>query len=144
MSVDQKAENEKVFAEAEKKLADAEAAENAAKVAAAKKFDVKALAENTRKTHVIVDPKLGEIQYGILSRREVKELHLEKVTAPEEVVDRIVYAMLHKADPELTQDDLDALPFDAKAALLNCLTKVFTSFLSNPLPTGLPPTAKRS
>ena len=97
----------------------------------AKKFDIKALAESTRKTHTILDAQGREIHYGLLTRGEVKALQLDKVTDQEVLVDRLVFAMLKKADPTLAQEDFDALPVDAKASLLKTMAAVFQGFLPN-------------
>jgi hypothetical protein len=53
-----------------------------------------------------------------------------------------VFAMLKKADTALSRKDFDALPFDAKTALLQCLSKVFTRFLPSPPPSGSQQTVK--
>ena len=102
----------------------------------AKKFDIKALAESTRKTHNILDARGREIQYGLLTRGEVKALQLDKVSDQEVFVDRLVFAMLKKADPTLAQEDFDALPVDAKASLLKTMAVVFQDFLSSQPSTG--------
>jgi hypothetical protein len=126
------------------KLEQHEQEQAAVKVETARKFDIKALAESTRRIHVIVDSQGREIRYGLLTRGEVKALQLDKIADQELFVDRLVFAMLKKADPELAQDDFDALPVDAKAMLLQTLSQVFTGFLPSPPSNGSKPTAKPS
>jgi hypothetical protein len=113
-----------------------------AKQEKAKVFDVRALAANTRQIYTIEDENLGIIHYGLLSAKEVKDLDLKKIADDEEKANIVVWAMLRKADPELSYDDFEALPFDTKALLLESMSKVFSSFLQRPQPTGSAPTTK--
>jgi len=115
-----------------------------AKQEKAKVFDVRALAANTRQIYSLEDENLGLIRYGLLSAKEVKELDLKKVADDEEKANIVVWAMLRKADPELSYDDFEALPFDKKALLLERMSKVFASFLQRQQPTGSAPTPKPS
>ena len=117
-------------------------AHDEAKQEKAKVFDVRALAANTRQIYTIEDETLGIIRYGLLSSREVKELNLKKIVDDEEKANIVVWAMLRKADPELSYDDFEALPFDTKALLLERMSKVFASFFQRQQPTGSAPTAK--
>jgi len=119
-------------------------AHDEAKQEKAKVFDVRALAANTRQIYTIQDEALGVIRYGLLSAKEVKELDLKKVVDDEEKANIVVWAMLRKADPELSYDDFEALPFDSKALLLERMSKVFASFLQRQRQTGSAPTAKPS
>jgi len=117
-------------------------AHDEAKQEKAKVFDVRALAANTRQIYTIEDETLGIIRYGLLSSREVKELNLKKIVDDEEKANIVVWAMLRKADPELSYDDFEALPFDTKALLLERMSKVFASFLQRQQPTGSAQTTK--
>jgi hypothetical protein len=119
-------------------------AHDEAKQEKAKVFDVKALAANTRQIFSLEDADLGIIRYGLLSAKEVKELDLKKVADDEEKANIVVWAMLRKADPELSYDDFEALPFDTQALLLERMSKVFASFLQRQQPTGSAPTPKPS
>lgn len=107
----------------------------------AKKFDPKALSESTRKIHILVDPDLGEIRYGLLSQVEFAALHLEAIQNDNEKAERVIHAMLQKADPTLTWEDFSAMPFDVRGALTLIMSQLFTRFLhiqqrigSQPLP----------
>ena len=92
-------------------------------------FDIKALAESTRKIHVLKDPDLGEIRYGLLSQSEFAALHLETISSDKEKTERVVYAMLQKADPSLAWEDYAALPFDLREALTLVMSESFRLFL---------------
>lgn len=122
------AEEQKI-AEYRQRLEEHEREEAEAKAEAAKKFDVRALAESTRKIHVLVDPDLGEIRYGLLSQAEFAALHLEAVESDNEKAERVIHAMLRKADPALTWEDYQALPFDVRGALTLVMSQLFTRFL---------------
>ena len=112
-----------------RRLEEAEREKAAAMKAEAKKFDVKALAESTRKIYVLKDPDLGEIRYGLLSQAEFAELHLDEVQSDAEKAERVIHAMLRKADPSLTWEDFQALPFDVRGALTMVMSQLFTRFL---------------
>jgi hypothetical protein len=114
----------------------------AAKAEAAGKFDVKALAESTRQIHVLVDPDLGEIRYGLLSQAEFAALHLEAIQNDNEKAERVIHAMLRKADPSLSWEDFQALPFDVRAALTLVMSQLFTRFLRVQQRAGLAPAQK--
>lgn len=184
-SEEQKAENDKLAAGYEKKLAEAEDAENKAKATASRKFDPYMLASRTQKIHTKIDPALGEIRFGILTDPEFKALNLKLVAETkfqlaqaafiaaaeatdkadseakgtsktsenprviaaknaldaaevernlerDEQITQVVFAMLQKADPALTQSVFDAIPFDAKALLRNSLAVEIPSFLPQP------------
>lgn len=122
------AEEQKI-AEYRQRLEEHEAEDARAKAEVAKKFDAKALAESTRKIHVLVDPDLGEIRYGLLSQAEFAALHLEAIEGDAEKAERVIHAMLRKADPALTWEDYQALPFDVRGALTLVMSQLFTRFL---------------
>jgi hypothetical protein len=111
------------------KLEEHEIEDAKAKAEIAKKFDAKALAESTRKIHVLVDPDLGEIRYGLLSQSEFAALHLEAIQNDNEKAERVIHAMLQKADPALTWEDYQAMPFDVRGALTLVMSQLFTRFL---------------
>ncbi len=123
-----KTEDQKVV-EYRKKLEEHESEQVQAKAEIAGRFDAKALAESTRKTHVLVDPDLGEIRYGLLSQSEFADLHLETVQNDVEKAERVIHAMLQKADPSLTWEDYQAIPFDVRGALTIVMSQLFTRFL---------------
>ena len=110
-----------------------------AKAETAKKFDLKALSESTKKIQVIADPDLGEIRYGLLTDDEVKMLNLGEIKEDSERADRVVHAMLHKADPDFSYEDYKALPFDVKGALTILLSRTFNRFLRIQQRLGLQP-----
>jgi len=102
----------------------------AEKAEKAKRFDPKELAEDTRKIHTIYDQELGEIRYGLLTWKEFKALNLETVEDNEEKFYRVIHAMLRKAEPALSWEEFEALPFHVKAILATRLSQVFPRFLA--------------
>lgn len=123
-----KTEDKKV-AEYRKKLEEHESEQVQAKAEIAERFDAKALAESTRKIHVLVDPDLGEIRYGLLSQSEFAALHLETIQSDTEKAERVIHAMLQKAQPDLSWEDYQAIPFDVRGALTLVMSQLFTRFL---------------
>ncbi len=115
--------------EMKEKLEQYEQEQNAAQAETARKFDLKALSESTRKIQVITDPDLGEIRFGLLTDDEVKTLTLNTIKEDSERADRVIHAMLQKAEPTFTYEDYKALPFDVKGALTILLSRTFSRFL---------------
>lgn len=108
----------------------------------AKVFDPKAIAENARQIQTLVDSELGVIRYGMLTWKEFKALNLQEIEDDEEKAYRVLHAMLRKAEPDLTWEDFEALPFHVKALLTERLSTVFPRFLPQQQPTGSRPTVK--
>lgn len=102
----------------------------AEKAEKAKRFDPKALAEDTRKIHTVEDPDLGTIRYGFLTWKEFKALSLQDIEDDEEKFYRVIHAMLRKAEPDLSWEEFEALPFHVKAILATRLSQVFPRFLA--------------
>ncbi len=127
-SMTKKTEDQKA-AEYREKLEEHEAQQAQAKAELSKRFDAKALAESTRKTQKIVDPDLGEIRYGLLSQSEFAALHLETIQNDTEKAERVIHAMLQKAQPDLSWEDYQAIPFDVRGALTLVMSQLFTRFL---------------
>jgi hypothetical protein len=122
-------ENEARIAEFEKMAADDQAKRAVVVAASAKLFDPKALAESTRKIQVLIDPDLGEIRYGLLSKSELAALNVQSIVDDTERAEHVVFAMLRKADSSYTWDDYEAMPFDLRNALTLLLSQVFSRFL---------------
>lgn len=125
---EEKTEDQRV-ADFKAKLEEHEKEQAQAKAETAKEFDAKALAESTRKIHGIVDPDLGEIRYGLLTQVEFAALHLEAIQNDNEKAERVIHAMLQKAQPNLTWNDFQAMPFDVRGALTLVMSQLFTRFL---------------
>jgi hypothetical protein len=111
------------------KLEEHETEQAQAKAEIAKKFDAKALSESTRKIHVLVDPDLGEIRYGLLTQAEFAALHLEAIQNDNEKAERVIHAMLQKAQQTLMWEDFQAMPFDVRGALTLVMSQLFSRFL---------------
>ncbi len=124
----EKTEDQKI-ADFKAKLEEHETEQTQAKAEIAKKFDAKALSESTRKIHVLIDPDLGEIRYGLLTQTEFAALHLEVIQNDNEKAERVIHAMLQKAQPTLTWEDFQAMPFDIRGALTLVMSQLFSRFL---------------
>ncbi len=124
----EKTEEQKV-AEFKQQLEEQEKEDSKAKAEVAKKFDPKALAESTKEIRILNDPDLGEIRYSLLSQSDFAALHLEAIQSDNEKAERVIHAMLQKADPTLTWEDYQAMPFDVRGALALVMSQLFTRFL---------------
>jgi hypothetical protein len=128
-------ENEQTFQKLEQ-----EATQHEASLAqVARKFDVRVLAEDTRRVKVQVDPALGEVRYMLLTLSEFRALKLEKLASDEERTFRVACAMLAKADSSVLWEDFQVLPFDVKLQVAQLLADDFNRFLPRSpksLPTG--------
>jgi IS1 family transposase len=120
---------EQKFTQYKQHLDEYEQKQETEKVISAKKFSVHNLAEDTRKTKTVTDPKLGEINYKLLTLSELKNLKISELSTDEERVYRVVAAMLQKADPTVTWSDFQDLPFDVKTAVTEKLIPEFNRFL---------------
>ena len=130
------AENDAAFAEMRGNAERIEGAEAAAKAEVAKRFDIRALAASTKKMCAVQSETLGEIKYMLLTSGEVNELKLEECKNQRQIMEKLCYRMLNKADPTITQDEFDAIPYDAKIALLQTLSSIITRFLHKSPPSG--------
>ncbi len=124
------------------KLEEHETEQAQVKAEVAKKFDAKALSESTRKIHVLVDPDLGEIRYGLLTQAEFAAIHLEAIQNDNEKAERVIHAMLQKAQETLTWEDFQAMPFDVRGALTLVMSQLFSRFLHIQQRIGLTPAPK--
>jgi len=117
---------------------DADEAEQTAKRAvAAKRFDPAVVLADAKKVHVLVDPELGEVKYGKLSKREFDELQAAGDGDVERAY-KMVFLMLHKGYPELSKDEFEALPFEVVARLSEAFASKLTGFLRSTPKKSLP------
>ena len=128
IAVTEKTEEQKVD-EFKQQLEEHEIEDAKAKAEIAKRFDPKALAESTKEVRVLNDPDLGEIRYSLLSQSEFAALHLDTIQNDNEKAERVIHAMLQKADSALTWEDYQAMPFDVRGALAIVMSQLFTRFL---------------
>jgi len=129
-------ENEKVFAELERKAAEDEAMQEAERQALAKKFDIKALAASTGKRLSCVVVPIGTVEYMLLTSGEVDALEFPEKASVQKRAEIIVFAMLAKADSSILMKDFDALPYDVKNLLVSKLIGSLPSFLAAAPSTG--------
>jgi len=106
----------------------AEAEQAAKKVVVAKRFDPAVVLADAKKVHVLVDPELGEVRYGKLSKREFDELQAANDGDVERAY-KMVFMMLKKGYPELSKDEFEAMPFEVVARLSEAFAAKLTGFL---------------
>gem|GEM_PF-3296462 len=99
------------------------------------KFDVKALIQSSREIRRVEVEGLGIVEYGVLTLADIVELG--KCKTPEERGLMSLYLMLHKADKDLTFEDVKALPLDVAAKLMTALSKEMGFLAGKTLKTGL-------
>jgi hypothetical protein len=105
-------------------------AENAAEDEKTKKRY--SIADAVRRANEIVsvyDETLGEFRFGILSVKEFNALDLSKCNTKQEMLDHVVHAMLHKANPDIALADLAALPQDDYTIIVSTLSRYLPGFL---------------
>ncbi len=95
--------------------------------AAKAEFDPFETVQDARVVRQIYDEKLGLIRYGALTYKESRECNA--VSDKEERTLRIIYLMLKKAYPALTQDQVEAMPVERVARLGAVLGEKIRSFL---------------
>ena len=112
---------------------EADEAEQAAKCAiAGKRFDPAVVLADSKKVHVLLNPELGEVRYGKLSKREFDELQAANDGDVERAY-KMVYMMLQKGYPGLTRDEFEDLPFEVIARLSEAFASKLTGFLRSTL-----------
>lgn len=110
---------------------DADEAERSAKRAAVgKRFDPKVVLADANAVHVLVDPVLGEVKYGKLSKREFDELQTSKDGEVERAY-KMVFLMLRKGYPGLTREEFEQMPFEVIARLSEAFAAKLTGFLQS-------------
>lgn len=109
----------------------------------AKLFDPKKLVEDAKKIVTIEDEELGIVNYGHLTTEDL--LDIGKEPRKEKRSMMIVQKMLSKAYPDVTLEDVLAMPFSASTRLLEIFSRD-TDFLqiSKKSTTGSALTRKRS
>jgi hypothetical protein len=113
-----------------------EAAENAKRAAAAKRFDPNLVLADAKRVHALTDEILGVVRYGVLSKREIDKLNAEEPDADKRAY-RMIFTMLQKGYPDLKLEDVEEWPYEVVARLSEILSQRFTSFLQ-PIPKPFP------
>ena len=131
-------ENERRAKKYQEEIEKAEAAERKQKATVAKLFDPKVVLADAKRVHVLVDEILGEVKYGVLSKKEVDKMNAEERDADKRAY-KMIFTMLQKGYPDLKLSDVEEWPYEYVARLSELLSRRFTSFLqltSKPSPTG--------
>jgi hypothetical protein len=97
------------------------------KTDAAKQFDPSQVLADAAKIHVVNDAELGEVKYGKLTRPEVEAL--AKLQNPKDRAFKMIFAMLHKGYPDMTEEQFNKFPFETVVRLSEALSSQFNSFL---------------
>ena len=121
-------ENEATFIKLEAEANALEAEANAKEDAVKKKWDPKESLADVKVIHTLVDPVLGEVKYGKLSKKEFDSVK-NTADASERATKRVVM-MLQKGYPGLTEADVEAMPSDEFIRISNALAEKMTGFLS--------------
>lgn len=87
----------------------------------AKLFDPKKLVEDAKKIVTIEDEELGIVNYGHLTTEDL--LDIGKEPRKEKRSMMIVHKMLSKAYPDVTLEDVLAMPFSASTRLLEMFSR---------------------
>jgi hypothetical protein len=101
----------------------------------AAKFDIKALIRKGREIRTAEVEGLGAVEYGVLTLADSMEL--AKCKTAEERGIMTLWMMLHKADRDLTLEDVKAFPLDIAAKLMTALTKDMGFLAGKTLTIGL-------
>lgn len=86
------------------------------------KFDPKRLTERSKAIYSVKVPTLGEVSFGVLTFNDIMQIEQESKTITERGV-RYIYAMLKKAYPDLSLEDVKAWDSNAVAELTLRLQK---------------------
>ena len=120
--------NETRVAELKAKLEADEAEQAAGKAASAKLFDPAEVLASAKRVRTLVDPVLGKVRYGVLTKAEVETLQKEEADNTRRAY-KMIFTMLRKGYPDLRLEDLDEWPFETVTRLSELLSERFTSFL---------------
>ena len=89
--------------------------EEAADRELAKKFDPKRILQKAGEIRTLEDPVLGEIKYTILTTGDL--FKLDKIAEKEERARMTIFLLLHKAYPDMKEQDIDGFPGDTTTRL---------------------------
>jgi len=89
--------------------------EEAAERELAKKFDPKKILQKANEIRTLDDPVLGEIKYTILTTGDL--FKLDKIADKEERARMTIFLLLHKAYPDMKEQDIDGFPGDTTTRL---------------------------
>ncbi len=127
--IDLSGENEKRAKEFEDKLAEHEAQEAAEKAEVERCYNPREACRKSSEIRVVHDEVLGDVHFGVLSYKEFTDLKLSEIEDPNARVCKVIHAMLAKADPQLTLEQVQAVPFDDFTILNRILGESLPGFL---------------
>src|SRR3990170_1426735 len=136
-------ENQKRAEEFEQKLNEHDEAKAAEKTQTSKRYNPREACRRSSEIRTVHDETLGEVRFGVLSISEFTDLKLNEIKDENARIRKVVHAMLRKADPELTLEDVEAIPFDEFTILNGILGEALPGFLrlaKQALKTGSQPT----
>ena len=102
-------ENRKRVADMERKLEEHDKTEAAKTSMAARRYNPREACRRSTESLVVNDETLGEVHFGVLSISEFADLRLSEVKDENARIRKVIHAMLKKADPDLTLQDVEAI-----------------------------------
>ncbi len=124
-------DNERRAKKFQEEIEKAEAAEKQQKAADAKLFDPKMVLADAKRVHMLTDEMLGEVRYGVLSKRDIDKLNADEPDADKRAY-KMIFTMLQKGYPDLKLEDVEDWPYEVVARLSELLSQRFASFLLPP------------
>ncbi len=124
-------DNERRAKKFQEEIEKAEAAEKQQKAADAKLFDPKMVLADAKRVHMLTDEMLGEVRYGVLSKRDIDKLNAEEPDADKRAY-KMIFTMLQKGYPDLRLEEVEDWPYEVVARLSELLSQRFASFLLPP------------
>lgn len=123
-------DNERRAKKFQEELEKAEAAEKAHKTKAARFFDPAVCLADAKRIHVVHDDALGEVRYGVLTKREVDQITAEEPDGEKRAY-KMIFAMLKKGypDSDMKLTDIEDWPYWMVARTSEVLSRRFTYFL---------------
>ncbi len=131
-------ENERRTKKFMEEMEKAEAAEKAKTAKDAKLFDPAVVLADAKRIQFLYDEVLGEIRYGVLTKREIDKLNDEEKDADKRAY-KMIFTMLKKGYPDLKLADVEDWPYEVVARISELMSNRFTSFLQQtpkPSPNG--------
>ncbi len=121
-------ENERRAKKFMEEMEKADAAEKAQRAKAAKLFDPAVVLADAKRVQILHDEVLGEVRYGVLTKREIDKLNDEEKESDKRAY-KMIFTMLKKGYPDLKLADVEDWPYEVVARISELLSRRFTSFL---------------
>ncbi len=105
-------------------------AENEAqRTAIRKQYSIREAVRRASEIVDVVDETLGTVRFGVLSIKEFEALDLAKYKSKEEMLRVVIFAMFRKADPEISLENIEAMPMDDYTIVTSIVTRYLPGFL---------------